>query len=430
MACGGEPPVARNVILISVDTLRADHLGCYGYDRPTSPYIDAMAREGLLFEDASSTSPWTLPAHASLLVGRYPAHHGVRAIGRVLPPDLPTLASLLRVQGFTTGAVVNLLALQQTHRLLSGFESTELIGSDQSAAGAAERVTQAAMDWLEAHREGRSFLFVHYYDVHSDYRSLPEHERLFTRRTSDFQGSTRQIIAITVQGKVPADAEDLPLLYDAGIRQIDRELGRLFGWLEERGWLEDTLVVFTSDHGEEFFDHGPDPRGETSGVSHGHSLFQELVRVPLILRGPSIPRQVRVTEPVSLVDVVPTVLGSLGLAAPSELDGVDLRPLFESRPFGGERYLYFETSRSLRTPNLEGVRRGRYKLVTDLAAGEHRLYDLSRDPGESADLSDELPEVVRQLLADLEHARAERLEAEERELSDPERERLKALGYL
>jgi arylsulfatase A-like enzyme len=429
-ACSEQPPpVARNVIVISVDTLRADRLGCYGHELPTSPNIDALAREGVVFDDASSTSAWTLPAHASLLVGRYPTRHGVRALGEALPRDLPTLASMLRVHGFATGAVVNLLALQ-THQLLSGFESVEMLESDQSAEGAAASVTRLATMWLERQQDKRTLLFLHYYDVHSDYRSLPHYEGLFTERTNHHQGSTDQVLSIAATGRVQkSEAERLSRLYDAGVRQLDDELGRFFRWLEEQGRLENTLVVLTSDHGEEFFDHGPEHPARTIGVSHGHSLYQELVRIPLIMRGPSVPRGIRVEAPVSLVDVTTTVLGALGLRAPSGLDGMDLRPLFEKEA-AIERPLFIATSGSRGKSSLEGVRRGQHKLVVDVETGRRELYDLEKDPGESVDLSAEHPEIVELLGEDLSWMRAQRREGEVRRLSEEEKERLRALGYL
>jgi arylsulfatase A-like enzyme len=431
-ACAEQPPqVARNVIVISVDTLRADRLGCYGHELPTSPNIDAFARQGVVFEDASSTSPWTLPAHASLLSGLYPPRHGVRTIGRVLSADLPTLASILRSQGFVTRAVANLRALQQTHQLLSSFDSVEIVPTDQSETGAARSVTRAATSWLAPRRDERTLLFVHYYDVHSDYRSRPSYERVFTERAHDRQGSTDQLLAITAGARVPlAEIETLSRLYDAGIRQLDEELGRFFAWLDEHDRLNDTLIVLTSDHGEEFFDHGPEGTPRTTGVSHGHSLYQELLRVPLMLRGPGVPARGRVTSPVSLVDVVSTVLDTLGLEAPNGLDGESLQPLFDGRTVLGERPMFFETSRSLRTPTLEGVRRGSHKLVLDVSTGERALYDLAADPGETRDLSAERPEIAARLEEDLRWIQDQRRRAETRELSDEAKERLRALGYL
>jgi arylsulfatase A-like enzyme len=253
---------------------------------------------------------------------------------------------------------------------------------------------------------------------------------MFTERTSHPQGSIDQLSLIAAAGRVhEREAERLSRLYDAGIRQLDDELGRFFAWLAEQGRLEDTLVVLTSDHGEEFFDHGPDQPGRTTGVSHGHSLYQELVRVPLIMRGPSVPPGIRVGAPVSLVDVIATVLGALGLRPPSGLDGVDLRPLFENGATS-ERPLFFETSGSQRESDLRGVRRGRHKLVVDRQTGRRELYDLEKDPGESMDLFAEEPEIVERLAEDLRRIEAERREPEVRRLSDEEKKRLRALGYL
>ena len=179
----GEGAAPRIVVLVSIDTLRADHLGLYGYARKTSPVLDALAAQGVVFADASAVSPWTLPSHASLLTGLYPRHHGLRSEDRRLPEGTVTLASHLAALGWDTAAVVNSRFLGYRNGLNAGFEEFLYDASVEERVDQIEptrAVTERALQWLLAPRSAPLFLFVHYYDVHSDYRSLPEFESAFT----------------------------------------------------------------------------------------------------------------------------------------------------------------------------------------------------------------------------------------------------------
>jgi arylsulfatase A-like enzyme len=419
-ACAPSPPTLRNVILISVDTLRADHLGAYGHPRPTSPNLDAFAAAGVVFEDVSSTSPWTLPAHTSLFTGRYLRGHGVHTEGHRLPDDVPTLAAILKERGFATGAVVNTLFLSPRFGVARGFDHYGVIESDQSPEGAARRVTDAAIAWLEDRSEP-FFLFVHHFDVHSDYRSLPQHERRFAPEPGRFDGRTIQLL-LAIRGDKPIDAADalhLAKLYDAGIFQLDAELARFFAWLRERGRLEDTLVIVTSDHGEEFLEHG--------GLLHGSTHYQELLRVPLLLGGAGVPAGVRIAAPVSTVDVAPTVLSLLGVPAPPGVDGIDLSPLWRGEDADPGRALMAEAA----SPVLRTVRRGRHKLIIRAENGDRELYDLSEDPGESRDLASTQTELADSLAAEaVGLARAAREPEPAAELTPEQKAHLRSLGYL
>jgi arylsulfatase A-like enzyme len=421
------PPRPVNLLLVSVDTLRAGLLGSYGYERPTSPAFDALAARGVVFERAMAASPWTLPSHASLLTGRYPSRHGVRRAGAALPADVPSWAAALREQGFTTAAVVNSHLLGRDSGLERGFDDFVLVDEDVELREPS-RVAEFAEGWLSLPRREPFFLFLHFYDVHSNYWSRPEYEAKFTRPYGGrLDGSTRQLMAVR-EGRLtlrPADVRHLVDLYAAGIRQLDDVLARLVAVLEREGLLEHTLVVLTSDHGEEFLEHGD--------VMHGRTHFEEVLHVPLVFVGPGVPAGVRVPEPVSLVDVLPTALGLLGRPAPAGLDGRDLRPLWE-RPGAslGERWLFAEADwRNEEDDVLRAVRSGHWKLVVNRRSGERRLYDLARDPRERVDVAAEHPDVVRRLEAALaEFAAGAREDAPAAPLTPEEIEKLRALGYL
>ena len=403
LGCAEAPP-PRNLILISIDTLRADRLGCYGYARPTSPNLDAEAARGVLFEDATAVSSWTFPSHAAMFTGLYPGRSGATELKRPIREEVPSLAGWLGERGYETGAIVS-STLFKGYGLERGFETLELVdpgGPEPSL------VTAKALEWL-ATREGpraRPFFFlIHYLDPHSDYASLPEFEAPFREPyEGQADGSSVQLFR-HVSGSLRFDERDarhLSNLYDGGVRQQDEELGKLFRHLRARGFLEDTLVVLTSDHGEEFLEHG--------NVMHGLQHHEESVRIPLIFLGPEIPPGVRLSTPVSQVDLLPTCLDWLGIAPPRELDGLSLVPLWrEPGATLPERALLLEgdrdppgpTARVMVTGDDLAVRRGNWKLFFDPTTGTRRLYDLATDPGERVDLAPAQPEVVERLAADL-----------------------------
>jgi arylsulfatase A-like enzyme len=428
LACRGGAERPRLVLLVSIDTLRADHLGLHGYDRDTSPVLDALALESTVFDDAMSASPWTLPSHATILTGLYPGRHGLTSHERYLASSQETLAQLFSRAGFRTAAVVNSHNLGPAFGLDRGFQQYRYVEEKADRRGPSTEITDQGMEWLEAAGEAPFFLFLHYYDVHSDYASLPEHETRFLRPyRGRADGTTAQLIAQR-EGKRTLDDTDAPNLvdrYDAGIRQMDAELSRLLAFLSLRGWNDETLLVVTSDHGEEFFEHG--------GVLHGQTQYQEVLRVPLLVRGPGVPEKRRIATPVSLVDVLPTLLETAGIAVPGGLDGVSLRPLWgEEGRAVDDRYLFSEADHN----NVEhditrAVRYREYKLLYNRLTREQQLFNLSTDPGERTDLSLEQGNAVAALSTRLERFMAEsKSEAPVRSLSEEEIEKLRSLGYL
>jgi len=427
LASACAPPRPSNLVLVSIDTLRAGLLGCYGYGRPTSPTLDALAARGVLFERAMATAPWTLPSHASLLSGLYPSRHGVRRAGALLPEDVRPWAERLREQGFATAAVVNSRWLGDDSGLQRGFHDFLRV-DDAVHRREPSAVGGLAGGWLSENRREPFFLFVHFYDVHSNYWSLPRYEEEFLRPyRGPLDGSTAQLRAVR-DGHLelgPADVRHLIDRYAAGIRQLDDVLAQLVGILRDAGLLESTLVILTSDHGEEFLDHGD--------VMHGRTQFEEVMHVPLVLVGPGLPAGLRVREPVSLVDVMPTAFALLGRPVPPGLDGLDLSPLWE-RPGAslGRRFLFGEADwRNDEADVTRSVRSGRWKLVLDRRTGESRLYDLARDPRERQDVQADRPKVAERLRAELEEFMRDAREAPApAELTPEEIERLEELGYL
>lgn len=346
----------RRVMLVFVDTQRADHLGVYGYDRPTSPALDAFARDAVVFDAARSTAPWTLPSARSLLTGRYPEYWD----------RSETLPDALRARGFATAVFASNVFLSVNFDMQRGWGRHSL----HFHAPAGEMVDRA-LAWLER-QEGRDvLLMLQFMDPHLPYQEPAAYRKRFAGAAPDALGEHFLRPWVVNGPELSAGERDYVRgRYDNNVRYVDDELGRLFGRLRESD-----IVVYFSDHGEEFWDHG--------GFEHGHSLYDELLRVPLVLRAPGV-APARVEGPVSLLDVAPTVAELLGL--PFEGDGVSLLPALRGDEAFGfallQRKLAF--GHPLYGDARWGVLLGSEKYVTS-AGGEH-LFNLARDPGEHTDL--------------------------------------------
>lgn len=416
-----------NLILISIDTLRADHLGCYGYGRPTSPVMDIIASQGLLFSDMTAPSPWTLPSHGSLLTGLYPNRHGLKSHDKKMPESVKTLAEILGSNGFATAAIVNSHNLSKRYGLSRGFRDFLYI-LEQTYLAPPSLIEPRAIKWLSKNRQEPFFLFLHFFDVHSDYCSLPKYEKQLLRPyQGDADGSTSQLKDFR-EGKVSMDHKDIEHvidLYDAGIRQIDDGIFRLFNNFEYEGLLDNTLVVITSDHGEEFLEHG--------SVLHGRTHYQEVIQVPMLIRGPGIPRSKKIQAPVSLVDFVPTILSLLDISCPPNLDGMDISSLWK-KPDAKypTRFIFSEADHNNINHDIKrAVRHPRYKLHYDIMTDQKTLFDLIKDPKEKTDIYSEKAALADSLFRVLEeHLKVEETGKVLEPLKPQEIEMLKSLGYL
>lgn len=429
---GGEP---QNLLIISVDTLRPDRLGCYGCSRETSPTMDRLAEEGVRFADVTATSPWTLPSHVSLLTGLYPSRHGVRGDKLSLHPSTPSLTMKLNELGFQTKAIVNCDFLRPRYGLRAGFEDYEVFLEsawvDPKLAhmrNAGPTIVRKAIAWLEQRDDRPFFLFAHFYDVHSDYVPLPEYRREFVEPYGgQVTGSTQQLAEFRAQraNLSPRDIRYLRDLYDAEIRQFDDDLRVLMNYLERSGLSESTVVVLTADHGEEFMEHG--------SLLHGGTYYQEVISVPLIIKGPTVPRGLTVEDPVGLVDVAPTLLSLLSAGDLPGNEGFDLTAYFDPEGAKPEARTYFaEADHSNAQPDIRRMVRSKAaKLVYDQVTGEVELYDLESDPGEKQDRSDRDSAQRDALLGQLrEFMRIDRRGREIVGPDDEERRRLIELGYV
>jgi arylsulfatase A-like enzyme len=449
LACApAEAPFPANVVLISIDTLRADRLPTYGYERDTGPSVEALARRSLVFDRAYTEASHTLLAHASLFTGLYPDSHGVIRLEDALAEDVPTLAELLRAAGYRTGAFVNAGLLDPKFGLWRGFDRYDYRGDlvQRRMDGriqfgrSASQTNAAVLEWLAVEPERPFLLFVHYFDVHSDWRDLPyesppEFRRRFeASRPAGFQTGNGEFFAslyllyMNEQGLdySRADLDYLASLYDGGVAYTDFEVGVLLAALERSGQLERSLVILLSDHGEEFGEHGK--------LLHDQ-VYEELVHVPLLLAFPAAdsrtqrdfaPRRVGVAA--QLVDLLPTVADYLGLDAPEGSQGVSLLRMLDEGD-AAQRPVYFRNQ----SGSQYGLRAGRWKWVARENAGE--LYDLDDDPRETRDLAPREPAQAARLAALLEDWRArstaERVTPGPATPLDPGvRRELEALGYV
>lgn len=312
------PATRPNVVLISLDTTRADHLGCFGYNKPTTPNLDRWAKRGVQFRNCRSQAPWTLPSHMSLFTSLTPARHGVDNLNMTLPPDIPTLAELLQDAGYHTAGLVNDGQMKKHWGFNRGFDTWREFEVD-TPVGSCEHITSQALAWLaKAPRDKPYFLFLHYYDTHDPYEAPDEfRKRMGTTLTG------KEARELCFHYRTPDTKMDRPELlkqlvaaYDAELAWLDSQLERLFAELPK-----DTLVVIFGDHGESFKEHG--------WMLHGTTLFDEETHVPLLIRLPNDSAAGTVSEEsVMLLDVSPTILAQCGVRAPRMQQGDDLSALW------------------------------------------------------------------------------------------------------
>ncbi len=455
-------------MLFVVDTLRADHLGVHGYQRPTSPEIDAFAADSIRFSQALAPSPWTLPSLATLMTSLYPAVHGANKRSRLGELDWlfepgsfrPTralhasrtrMAELLQAQGFATLGLVQGAYPSAVFGFAKGVDRY-----DENASPGVRFDVEEALHWLDSEKPERFFVYIHVKEVHSPYSPNDIRVTVNHRRSAvstqqyragakeererfeqiDFDpgyagrvdGSLKSLQRMKKQlpKQAAGDIYHLVALYDRGIRYVDHWFGALIGGLRERGLLNETVVLFTSDHGEEFLEHG--------GLEHGHTYYEEMLRVPLILRIPGQAHGTVIDDAVGLVDVLPTVLEVLGVEAQYPTQGRSLVPLWtggslEPRSYFGE------------ASNDDGrmaLRADGFKYVRNKARPDE-LYVLSEDPGERFDrcrLRRKLCKSYRRKLKAWVKQQAQFAallalpEAQDVVIDDEMAERLRSMGYV
>lgn len=385
VACGAseprDPGSRPNLLLLSIDTLRADHLGYHGYPRPTSPRLDGFAEAAIVFESAQSTAPWTLPSLASIFTSTYTSTHGCWTLGSRLDESFETLPEILTAAGYDSAVVASHRLCAPDFGISQGFVHNDFQLCDMEGVAeefiTSKQISDRGIRFLNqkhAASDGKPWLlWLHYFDPHDEYMPQPEH-------SADFP-------------PIAGGRQDVDL-YDGEIAFTDFHLGRVLDALEANGQAQATVVVLFSDHGEEFKDHGR--------LGHGLTLHGEMLHVPMALRIPGQAGQ-RLKQVVSTVDLMPTLLELCELPVPSGLEGRSLLPLLqgtETQP----RLAFAEAGMRGRT-RLESIQEGKFKWIQEHGTSAGRLFDVQADPGELQDLSAEHPELVERLAAALDELR-------------------------
>lgn len=430
-ACTPEPPAQQpsppNILLISLDALRADHLGCYGYDRPTSPFLDQLASRGTRYSQASVNTHGTPPSHTTMLSSLYQESHRVgfgattpQGRNDTIPAEVELVQEILQTHDWHTIGVTGGGYMSASFGFSRGFDSF----SDK-ARGVAQGTAMLLKQIKPALKVGRPiFAMYHTYEVHSPYEPPPQYHTIFGEYQSDVSPTSKSLVPLQLKAGTVLKEEDFDFLesrYDGEIRYTDNVLKAFFAKLESNGFLDNALVIITSDHGEEFGDHG--------GLLHRASLYEELLHIPLILVGPMVPEAVVDPQLVSLVDITPTILDIANLPMTPIMEGTSLfnRPLPDSWP--DQRIFAQYTSRyySVRTP--------RWKLIHQPKTNRLQLFDLHRDPKERRNIVKRFPEIGESLHTELTEWRQglpklDMVRSQTQELSTEMIDELKALGYI
>ena len=390
--CGKKP--GTNVIVITIDTLRADYLGCYGFQRPTSPRIDAFAKDAVVFEQAVCQSPETLPSHTSIFTGMYPRTHKAISHESRVDSRLATLAEVLEGHGYTTGAMVSSHVLDAKYGLDHGFQSYRAIHlafSDRVRREMNEReqdpTTDEALTWLRDNRDSRFFLWIHWFHPHRPYNPPPRYRREFSTAYTGPATDQEEFPMKVWREKIALADADLNYvrgLYAGEIAFTDVQVGRVLDEIAALDLLKNTIVVITSDHGEILYEH-------EYYFGHDIALYEECILIPLVLRVPSIDAaRRRVAGLVQSIDIFPTILEALGIACPPGVEGKSLIPLVRGTAEATTQYAFSETfpfpekclpRHAIRTESAKLVWR-----EDPPATVAKEYYDLEADPGETRNL--------------------------------------------
>ncbi|MGD2295350.1 MAG: sulfatase [Candidatus Aminicenantes bacterium] len=438
----------RKVILVSIDTLRADHLGCYGYERPTSPNLDRLAEDSTIFLNTFVSSPWTLPSHVSMLTGLHGLNHQVYHGDDRMDPGIMTLAESLKAAGFGTAALTGGGFVSSSYGFSKGFETYNDGVGDFFREDSAEFLFRLTEGWLERNWDKDFFLFLHTYQTHNPYACPDPFKTMFVEENARWQNIDLMNFLGGYAGVFDplsqSERENIVALYDGEIRYTDERLiGALVTKLKDLGIYDQTFLIITSDHGEEFFDHG--------GWMHGHSLYNESLKVPLVMKFPSSSyRSNTVHAMVNLVDVMPTILDYWRLNTSNlPLDGQSLIPVLEGKD-GKDRPLQADVAGNVHgshIPSKFAISRGRKKLILnqkfsaeDLnffttpppVLGALEFYDLVKDPNETRSNPGADTILVRQLAQTISELKRRVVpkQTEKAKMDKTLHEQLRALGYI
>lgn len=448
--CSPEVNQPPNIILIVLDTVRKDHVSCYGSKRETTPHIDRLAGQGVLFTNAISTASWTLPSHASMFTGLYPSTHkatfakahieDVTALTKVnfLDEKFTTLAEVLKDHGYSTGGFVAAAWCRAVFGLGQGFD---VYSDDYRSPGGrtAREINDDAFEWLKNQKKGPFFLFINYFDAHSPFDPPQPFKTLYQDDPKSMDGYIQEnkTIRYVIKNKTKlpdALKERILALYDGEINYVDSEIGRLAAFLKSLKVYDNSVIIITSDHGESF--------GEHYLMDHGRALYEELIHVPLIIIGPNIPMGVRRDFLVQNVDFMPTILELLKIQVPPSCQGKSFLKAMLSPDASEPRNAAFSEASAERNwikdygesfnRDQKSIRTTEWKLLRS-SNGEKELYQLNTDHEELWNLSEDKPEEVSKLMEELSQwertVYSDKPESQ-KEIGGETQKQLRSLGYI
>jgi arylsulfatase A-like enzyme len=428
-----------NIVFITLDTLRADHLGCYGYDKPTSTNIDALAKDSVLFSDAVTPAPLTTPSHASIFSGLYPRHHGVVLNNRKLEMKESTLAEILKREGYTTAGFVSIFLLDRETKMNRGFDLFSDRGSRGHRIMVSRRQKRAVVvineviNWLEQEKKEPFFLWVHLYDPHwkysppekyvpAKYRGTGKVRRVNMQAKRGQRQARRGLEGVTLE--ISAENKQLLIdLYDGEVTYMDDHLGRLFTYLKESGQYDDSVIICMADHAEIVGDR-------SNYFGHAGLAYDQVLRIPLMMKLPGIAPK-KIDRFVRTIDVMPTLLAYLEIDDPAQRDGIDLLPLIKGEGTAGPEFSYIDGLHKVKGQGIKsGIMTARWKYWPDY--DYECMFDRGNDPAETKNLATRMPNKVGEL-----KALSERYEQdtpfkikEAVGMDEEEKQELKSLGYL
>lgn len=439
VAAGCDSRRPPNVLVVVVDTLRADRVGVYGNARGLTPHIDRLAARAAVFQHAYAQAPWTNPSVASLFTSRFQSQHGVIAIQSILGDDEVTLAEVLKARGYATGAFCANSLLLRNHGYAQGFDEYRAYWTarprdtarPKAANERAQVLNHDALEWLaEVGTERPVFLYLQYMETHTPYEPPADVlDRLLEGRPKPDLGLVNYVARFGHLIDIPPQGlravEDV---YDTEVVAVDRAIGELLAALDARGFLSGAVVVITADHGDEFKDHGL--------MGHDYTLYDEVIHVPLLVAVPGSSGRRDVADVVGLVDIAPTLLELVGAEAPAAFEGRSLTAAIAGRRDGaGPQTAYSELLKpegaTRLTPHERAIVVGRHKLIAGVG-GEQEFYALDADPGErnANALDDGARTALARALDDARrHALANASPRRTQPIDAATRERLRALGY-
>jgi len=434
-----------NVVLIVIESLRKDHVGCYGYFRNTTPSIDKFAKGAIRFTNAVATSSWTAPTHMSIFTGLYPSVHKILALRHIcdpLDPKIQTLAETLKKAGFHTAGFISNPMLVSSLGYGRGFdvyddrsvfaEIERTHGDIRTHQRTSETINKITCAWLKNHHKEQFFLFLHYFDPHFEYAPPPPYNTMFDPGYKGPADGSHMLITKSLPDR---DLEHVKALYDGAIRYTDEHIGLLLKEMARYGLTDKTLVIIIADHGEEFYDHG--------GVLHGNTLYNEVTHIPFFIKFPGQSKAETIDALASQVDILPTVCDYLKIKIPENVQGENLLPLCRGEKKEIHSFVFSELDNHA-SPEIRTVETHEYKLIRNFHTRKTELFSLKDDLAEKKNLFPAgffhlEPATARKMKRELKRfmktsdrlsAAIKKMQTNKVILDEKTRQRLKSLGYI